>query len=282
MQHESGDSIKGGGYTGINKEAGVGYYATDTLLSPPLKLMFRTKERALLLGYQQLARHGWFAKVYAANGAAGSRDHGINTFGGAVGYRIMMGGAKWMVNGSYINNIADGGAFQAGTNKGPFIGFAHTPTTDQPQGGEVLTHLIGGYDIFSRVRFHHFSLIGEYATAISAFNQNDLTYKNGGAKPSALHAEIAYSFEMAGKPSVVSFAYDHTKQAVALGMPLSMYAVIYRIAPWRDTSLGIEYAHAINYGQSAAPAGSLLANSSQYEDLGRADNAVVGVFSLYF
>ncbi len=210
----------------------------------------RTKARPLVLGLKTTGGpHTWNASVYGFQGdtkKGGSltlpQDH-INAVGGNIYYGYH--GDKWYGNAgvSVINNLAESDGMQGGA-------FGITQAT------EVINHRVPGLNLRGKLGYESVHILGEYVGATRHFSSMNLSYKSSGARPEAFHVEGVYSFTVGEqkKPGNVAIGYDHTREAIALGLPQDRYSASISYAPWRATIFSLEYRHDENYSTSYLPA----------------------------
>ncbi len=164
------------------------------------KILFRTKGRPIVLGYQSQKDHGTYASIYAFRGDTRTgdvnlatmtrkpNDH-INQYGGKLGYIFYAGDLRSNLAVSYINNVADSNGMQTTLGRpGTFGGFGTNSAT------QVLVHRVPGVDAMAEFDYHDVSLISEYTTVTRSFSPFDLTFNGKGAKPAAGHVEGVYHF----------------------------------------------------------------------------------------
>ncbi len=132
----------------------------------------------------------------------------------------------------------------------------------------------------ANINIDAFAFIVEWVGATKNFRSQDLSFNNNGAKPSALNAEVAYTFKVGHKPASVGAGYGQSRQALALGMPKKRYDAVFNISLWRDTVQSIEYRHDVDYAvgsQGNGRGGTTAINGS-----GRRSDTVSAQFGLYF
>lgn len=271
-----------------------GTYSSSMISSPLTKLLFRTQARAILFGYQQQCDNAFYAAGYFFKGDSrvGSSNNRINNGGINLGYKYDLHCGKTELSGNFgggvIANIADSQGMQ---NNG--YGAVYVPATLLGQtatfggfggiagsGSEVLAHRVPAFDLrglFSIGKEYDFLI--EYITASRSFSQSDLTYQSHGARPQALNAEAAYTFQGLVHPTSVSVGYGMTKDALALAMPRNRYVATVNTSLWKNTIESIEFRHDNNYPASAASSGSGIPGPTVG---GRSDNVVTAQIDIYF
>lgn len=262
-----------------------GVYSSSLVSSPITKLLFRTQQRAALIGVQQQGKNAFYGSGYIFNGDShvGSVSR-LDNGGINMGYRYDFGCFSGDVGAGAIASVADSQGMQ-GTGSSVFTppgsvftGFGGTNGT----GNEHLVHRVPGYDfrgLFSL--WSSVDLLAEYITASTSFNPTDLTMKSHGAKPQALNTEAAYTFQSFVKPTSITLGYAMSKDAVVLAMPAQRYSVVLNTSWWRNTLESLEFRHDINYAISAASTsyGSTIPGPTLS---GRNDNIVTAQFDIYF
>ncbi len=266
-----------------------GTYSTSFVTSPMTKTLFRTKDRALLVGYQGQTPCTFYGSIYAFRGDAKipSNSKRINNGGINVGYRAKKEGSGMDIGAGVLANIADSFGLQRTLN-GPGVwgGFgagaynACGPGGTGPCGSESIVHRVPAYEM--RAMFdigEHWDLLAEYIFASTAFNPNDATFKSIGAKPQALNAEIAYSFCAFNRPNSIAVGYGMTKEALMLGLPAQRWGVVWNTSIWRDTLESLEFRHDRDYAGSATSSGNNIPGPTPS---GLSDNVLTAQFDIYF
>lgn len=255
-----------------------GTYSSNMVSSPLTQSLFRTKARAILLGVQPQKDDAFYAAGYIFKGDSHAGATGrVNNGGVNVGYHFAHNTITGDIGGGVIANVADATGMQdTGNSSSNFNGFGGLNGT----GNERIAHRVSGYD--ARALFglgSKIDLLAEYITAASTFNQSDLSYNYHGAKPQALNAEAAYTFDAFARPSSIAVGYGSTKDALALSLPAKRYSVVFNTSIWRDTLQSLELRHDINYSASDVASGSLVAAQ---QSPGKADNVITAQFDVYF
>lgn len=130
----------------------------------------------------------------------------------------------------------------------------------------------GGYNrradavaVYGDVNSGPFTLGVRWTGAVSRFNPNDLPVDGfvdevsddviasdaRGAKPWAVGAQAGYTFDAFGcRTNNVYLGYQHSHEAVAIGLPKDRWLVGYDVEVWRNTNFGVEWDHDNAYSRS--------------------------------
>ena len=163
-------------------------------------------------------------------------------------------------------NIADSGGMQLGT------GFQFV---------EQIVHRVPGYNARATLSLgEHIDLIGEWVSASTQFNPNDMSFNNHGATPSAVDLEASYSFSVFEKPSSIGIGYAKSNEALAMGIPLTRTSLVFNTSLLRHTLQSLELRHDRQYAANNVATGA--GHSSVPSQEGKSDNAVTAQFDYYF
>lgn len=262
-----------------------GTYGSSMIASPMTKSLFRTKARAILIGYQQQTPNAFYASGYVFRGDAHSGTTSrINNGGFNIGIKYKLGEFSGDIGYGVIQNIADADGMQVTESKPFFDGFGSSSTACGPTGtsacgSEKLVHGVPANDFRGTLNFGKWDLLAEYITSATAFNPNDLSYNGNGARPQALNAEAAYTFTLFDKPTSIAAGYGMTKDALAIGLPEKRWALVLNTSWWRNTLESLEFRHDMNYRGSATASGSGVASAP---GTGASDNVVTAQFDIFF
>jgi len=261
-----------------------GTFSSNMVSTPLTKLLAGTKARAVVLGYHPQVDNTFYAAGYAFKGDTHlSGQSRINNGGINFGYQFTGNTISGDIGGGVIANIADSAGMQnVGNSSANFNGFGGSPSaiTGNPTGSETIAHRVPAYDVRGIVSIgKQIDVLAEYISASKQFSPSDLTMNGHGAKPQALNAEIAYTFNTFAHPSSIAVGYGMTKDALALGLPAKRYSFVYNTSIWNDTLQSIEFRHEVNYSASSTASGSGIAAASES---GKSDNIVTAQFDVYF
>lgn len=255
-----------------------GTYSSNMTSAPLTRGIGGTLARAVVVGWQPVKPDTFYGAGYFFRGDshAGSSTR-LNNAGLNAGYRFVQGPASADFGAGIIANIADAARMQTtGNSAGVFNGFGGTSGT----GNEAIAHRVPALNIHGLVNVGpQLTLLGEYVTATTHFSPSDLTMNGRGAKPQALNAEAAWTFEAFSHPASIAAGYGMTKEVAALGLPAQRYALVFNTSVWRDTLQSLEFTHEKSYAASTAASGSGIAATPQD---GRANNTITAQFDLFF
>jgi hypothetical protein len=255
-----------------------GTYSTNMVTDPLTKSMARTKARAISVGYQPQIDDSFYGAAYIFPGDthAGATSR-VNNGGINLGYHFLASKVNGDIGGGVIANIADSIGMQFVSNSATtFNGFGGINGT----GNERIAHRVPAYDIRGLISIgQHIDLLAEYITASTSFNSGDLTMNNQGAKPQALNAEAAYTFDAFARPSSIAVGYGMTKDALALQLPAQRYSMVFNTSIWRDTLQALEFRHENNYAASSVASGSGVPAP---QSSGKSNNIVTAQFDIFF
>lgn len=223
-----------------------GRYSTYTLSSPDTQILGRTNVRAALVG---LTKDGFFMSGYGYDGAADMGN--IDDTGVNVGYKYSSGDKyNFSLGAGYINDMADSQGIQDTNGAvGSFQGFAQTLAT------ENIAHTVPGVDLNASFGIGPFNFIAEYITQTRSYAPQDLQFNGRGAKMEAGHLEADYSFYIFDKHASLTFAYEQSAQALAIGLPKNSYVATFNTSIWKNTIATLEYRYDQNYASTDTSAG---------------------------
>jgi len=229
-------SISGGDVTFLYLSAGKMYVPfgnfESTMISDPLTLeLGETRESAIVVGCE---REGFYGSVYVFNGDIDEdgEDSQIDNFGANAGFTMENDDFSLDVGVCYINNLLDSDG----------LGDSVAETMDAD--GTALSEYVDGFGAHAIVNAGPFMLIGEYITAL---DEPEFVSDVPGAgtkseEISAYNAEVAFTFDMAGKETTVGIAYQGTDDAGDF-LPESRVMGAIGVGIFENTSLALEYLH---------------------------------------
>lgn len=103
-----------------------------------------------------------------------------------------------------------------------------------------IDHYIPSGNVYARLGYQEWSLMGEYQHNFKAFEADELSMNSDGAKVAATNVELTYRFDL-GRPSWITANYGQTSDALALQLPQRVYGVTYGINILKNTVLSFEY-----------------------------------------
>lgn len=217
-----------------------GEYMAAIISNPVTKALGGTKARAALFGF---AQNGWSISTYAFNGATEPQNNStLANWGANADYTFHQEIYHGDLGVGYISNLAESlGAQNNGDSSGSFQGFSQSSLT------ENLAHKVPGFDAHAALSAGPFTVNGEWVAALTAYDQQDMTFNGSGAQPQALHVEMDYGFHILGKPSNLALAYEQTWQALAMNLPKNSYLAVLSTSMWKNTVQMLEFRHDVNY-----------------------------------
>ncbi|EKD45784.1 MAG: hypothetical protein ACD_69C00136G0001 [uncultured bacterium] len=243
-----------------------GRFSSNMLTKTSTRLLGRTKDRAVILGY---SKDAFNVQIYGFPGETKGTNNGtVKSFLGHSGFHIgnnyKIGKVKIDLEGSAIGNIAESDGMQKNV-------FALNATS------ESIHSRVWGINGNIRVKYDPFTVSSEYIGAARRFDSRDLAFNNQGARPQAINVEGAVEFKTMGRPSLFAIGYGQTWQALSLALPKQNYFAQYDVDIFKSVYFAVEYRHDVNYALSdtatSMPAGSIT---------GRHKNTVTGKIFVYF
>jgi len=229
-----------------------GRYATSAVTTPMTVALGQTNARAAVLGFSY---EGFYGSTYGFRGDSDVDSTGINQWGLNAGYRYQCDEFSVEAGAGYIANIADASGMQLTGHfvAGEFGGFGLRPGT------EILEHRVPAYDLHAKFAYQSFGINAEFIGTTRHFAEEDMSFNDEGAKPSALHLEGNYRFQLANFPMAFALAYDHSTDALALNLPEDSFIATFNVSLWKNTIQSLEYRYDSNYDDDDASSGLAVA-----------------------
>lgn len=227
-----------------------GAYETN-LVSDPLTLEIgESRETAVQLGFVQGDFSG-SAYLFSGDNKVDGENQ-IGSWGANLGYAHEQDDRAWAFGVGYLNDLGDSDTLQDATNDNRVAAFEEAIEGGVDPGVFSVdpTDRTGGWTLNAAATFGQFNVIGEYLAATDNFDTDSLSFRGKGAKPSAWNIEAGFTFPVMGRESVVSVAYQGTREALALELPKERWLVGWSIAIFDRTSLAFEWAHDLDYSAS--------------------------------
>jgi len=214
-----------------------GSFSTNMATSPVTRTLGRTKATAFVLGSSY---EGFDAALFGYDGRTSrdnSRDH-LDEWGAGLQYttrNLMNEGAFWRFGAGYNSNIASSDGMTSSAVLGDF-GTVHD--------------FIPAVDIHNSIGYGITKLNAEYLFLTKSFKPYEISFNAEGAKPEALNVELVFEIKPNAwfeKPNTFVLNYGMTNEAVALGLPKSLYGGAWQVVVMKNTLVTIEYLHKRDY-----------------------------------
>ncbi len=238
-----------------------GLFDTAMVTDPLTSDLANTQERAALLGFNKEYGNNTFdvqTFIFKGDAITSASSNAINEFGSNLDYTYEADSWSTQLGTSFMANLADSLGMQMNSVAAPsptgFTGFGNTalPGNRNP---EILIHRVPAIDLHGELTIGSISFNGEYVTATTAFNRDNLGFDFRGAKPSAASIESVYTFNIFNRPTNIAIGYQNTAQALALFLPMDRYVTTFNISIWKDTIESLEFRHDVNYPVTAHASG---------------------------
>lgn len=235
-----------------------GEYGSSLMAAPLTARLGRFRQRPILLGFQQPGS-GFNASIFAFSGDTyvGPNSSTVNNSGANIGYGFNSKIITFNTGVSYIHNIADSGGMQNTgasaivTDAGEFVDNDFVELDD---GGPLiafrgfgafpqLVNNVPAYNARARIGIVplHLSFYGEFVRPTTAFDVENLSFNDFGARPSAWNAEGTFKFNIVQMQSSITVGYGKSAQALALNLPNSSWGISFRIKPHKYISCGMGF-----------------------------------------
>jgi hypothetical protein len=215
-------------YFSIGRMYVFGEYDT-MMVSDPLTLEIgETRETAAQVGFMS---NGLYGSLSVFNGETQKNaDNTIENFAATLGFSNENDAMNYDFGLDYINNLAESGSVMGAVSN-----------------TSALVDYVSAMTARGSFSYGPFSVAGQYLTAIDKFDLADFNFNGQEAQPKAWAIEGGYNFEMMGKESTFALGYQGTEEALALGLPKQRYLATLSTEIMTNTSLGLEWAHDIDY-----------------------------------
>lgn len=252
-----------------------GQYTTyDAIHDPMTKLLFRTVGRDVALGFfNDFLQAAFF--VFKGDSHADSGNN-INNYGMNLGYHFTIKDFDGKIAGGLIRNIADSVGMQ-----GVF---------GDPANTEQLHHVVPGVNANFNFTWKSWNLIGEYSQALRPFDVRDAAFSSNGirfkgARPIAFDVEIAYSFNVAKRPSSLGFSYSRSWESLGFNVPKERMTLTWAYHCFRGNLLSIEFNTDKLYDKNNRIAGNIATGNPYFispSNLGHRDYFLGIDYLFYF
>lgn len=212
-----------------------GNYKNDLIYKPLTKALGQTNNGAFEIGYDQ---------HYYANATLAYPHSKVRTSSLPLYYNLNAGFRQsfYDVGASYLYSISDSQLFQY--NKG-FGGFLWNTIQSQ----------VPGTALYGNFKYGRFNTYLTYVSALHPYYQNELSFQNKGAKPSAISVQHGYTFNIKHIPVKLIAVYDQSFQALALKLPRKRVGFAVNIYPHRFLDVQFEMFKDYNYSAGMTAVG---------------------------
>lgn len=193
-----------------------------------------------------------------------SQGHGKPVYGLRLGVGQTNDALQWDLSADYIYNMigVEGVAYGVGLFNGSNIA-ANVGNNGVSTGG-TYENRVGGFALNGDLKTGPFGVELRYVTALQTFSPFDLTKNTvattaitgaSGAKPWAVGINAGYAFNAWERAQGVYLGYQASGNAVNLYLPQSRWVAGYGIDVIKNTKVGLELDHDIDYGVSRGGTG---------------------------
>lgn len=221
-----------------------GRYMTHPITRSVTQSLSETLATAAELGF--VLPMGFHGDIYAFDNPVKEFDtgdmslegHAKTNYGAALGFDAPSDQLGYGVNIGYLYNMT-------GVND-----VAHLYNDGFVANGGYATR-VGAIALDGNINSGPFSLIGDYVVATNRFNAADgilskATSANG-AKPWAGNLQAGYNFLGWDRNQNIYVGYQVTGEAVFFNLPKNRWTVGWNADMWKNTNLGLEFAHDTDY-----------------------------------
>ncbi len=252
-----------------------GQYTTYNAVHNPLtRDLFRTIARDVALGFFnntfQIALYAFKGDSYADSG------NNVNNYGGNFGYHFTIKEFDGKIGVGLIRNVADSLGMQAAFG--------------DPSNTEQLHKVVPGLNVNLNFTWKNWNLIGAYSQSLRPFDLRDASFsRNGtsfiGARPKAFDVELAYSFNIAKRPSSVAFSYSRSYKSLGFNVPKERMTLTWACYIFRGNLFSVELNSDKLYDRSNRAGGNIVTGNPYFIDpsnLGHRDYALSVDYLFYF
>ena len=249
-----------------------GQYSSNMVSGPLTSTLGQTQVRSAMFGFAPEEDNSFFGTVYAYNSDTVLNNSGAG--GANLVYQFGNDHINGNLGGSVTSNIADSNGMQdTGAGGGEFAGFGFNTNTE-------MVSQVPAYDIHGLFNIGAYSFLGEYVSAMEAFDSEALSFNGEGAQPMALNAEAARTFKLFHKPASLALGYGWTDQSLALLVPKQRISATLNVSWWRDTVESLEFRHDIDYSSSDYASG--IGATENTVGTGSSSNTVSALLAVFF
>jgi len=219
-----------------------GRYTTHAITRSATQSLSETLATTAELGF--VLPMGFHGDVYAFDNPVAPYNNGLKghskvNYGAAVGYDMPNDQLGYGVNIGYLYNMT-------GVNDVAHLYEASSLVTNRGYSTRV-----GAIALDAMVNSGPFSFVGDYVVATNRFNRDDMILNHAGgasgAKPWAGNLQAGYNFNAWTKNQNVYLGYQVTGDAVYFNLPKSRWTAGWNADMWKNTNLGFEFGHDIDY-----------------------------------
>ncbi|MCD6039163.1 MAG: hypothetical protein K0S27_563 [Gammaproteobacteria bacterium] len=194
-----------------------------------------------------------------------SQGHGKPIYGARLGIGQTNDSLGWDLSADYIYNligvegVAYGVGIFNGSNPTGLVGNNGTATNGS------FASRVGGFALNGDLKTGPFDLEIRYVTALQTFSPFDLSKNvyattaitaSPGAKPWAVGINAGYAFNAWERSQGVYLGYQATQNSVNLFLPQSRWVAGYGVDVMKNTNVGLELDHDIDYSASKGGTGN--------------------------
>lgn len=189
-----------------------------------------------------ITQNGISGSIYAMdNPVKKSTDaHSKYMMGLALAWDQISDQLGWEIGGGYISSLT------AVNDVGNIVGNGINGTTTAGYVGNV-----GAVELHGHLNSGPYGIAAVYTTALQHFNTANVPSKlvaaATGAKPWAADVQASFSYNAWSKDQTLYVGYQASRDTMALLLPSSRWIAGVGVNMWRNTNIGVEFAHDIAY-----------------------------------